>query len=109
MVYLIHFNEKYYHAQHYIGYTRSGRILPERISHHRQGHGAKLLEALNKHGIGYEVVRTWKDGNKTLERKLKNRKNASFLCPICQKARNRKAQDCNGKQSTTKETLKKKG
>jgi hypothetical protein len=33
-------------------------------------------------GIGFQIVRTW-PGSRSFERKLKNRKNARKLCPIC--------------------------
>lgn len=59
------------------------------------------------HGINYEVVRTW-SGNRKLERKLKNRKKSSILCPICQKERNGKPAKTIGKHLTTKDTLERK-
>jgi hypothetical protein len=37
-------------------------------------------------GIGFEVARTW-DGDRRLERRLKNQRNApARLCPICRAA-----------------------
>ena len=100
MVYLIHFNEPFYHARHYLGYTTNARTLPKRLAYHRSGQGAKILKALNGQGIGYEIVKTWK-GDRNLERKLKNRKKSSSFCPICQNERNRKPAKTNGKHSTT--------
>lgn len=84
-VYLIHLDEKISNSQHYIGWTESEKTLSARIAHHKNGSGARFLRAANDMGIEYEVVRTWKDGNKRFERRLKNRKNAKLLCPICNK------------------------
>jgi len=82
MVYLIHFDRPYKHAQHYIGYTDN---LDSRIDCHRHGNGSKLLKAVNAAGIGYKVVRTWPDGDRSFQRQLKNQKNASRFCPTCRK------------------------
>lgn len=82
VVYLIHLERKFKHAQHYIGWTDYDD--PEyRMKHHRNGNGSKFLRAVNKAGIDYSIVRTWpgKDGN--FERFLKNKKHASRFCPIC--------------------------
>lgn len=78
-VYLIHFERKLHHAQHYIGYTAN---LENRMEDHRTNNGACLLRALNRQKIQWSVVRTW-EGGKTLERRLKNWKKARQLCPIC--------------------------
>lgn len=82
-VYLIHLDTPLHHAKHYLG---SAVNVDARIAHHRSGSGARLLKAVNEKGIGWNVVRTWetKDGEgRQLERKLKNRKNAPKLCPVC--------------------------
>jgi predicted GIY-YIG superfamily endonuclease len=79
MVYLLHFSKRLSHAQHYIGFTED---VTQRMTAHKSGNGARLTAVLNEKGITYEVVRVWK-GNRKLERKLKNRKNARKLCPVC--------------------------
>ena len=78
-VYLIHLARPYHHARHYLGYTSN---LTNRLAQHRSGTGAKLLKAVRKAGISFEVVRTW-EGYATLEKQLKARKNAPKLCPVC--------------------------
>lgn len=80
MVYLIHFDEPYYHARHYLGYSAD---LEGRIRSHRLSRGAKLLRAVNAAGIGWQVVRVW-EGGYDLEQMLKAWHNAPRLCPICQ-------------------------
>ena len=81
MVYLIHFNEKLYHAQHYIGFVE--RNLKQRIKKHKTNKGAKLLIAVNGKGITWEVVKMWEKGDRQLERKLKNRQKSRCFCPVC--------------------------
>lgn len=85
MIYLIHFDKPLKHASHYIGFVDGKRNLNKRIERHKSGQGAKILRAANQAGINWEVVRTWKDGTRDDERKLKNRKNAKHLCPTCLK------------------------
>lgn len=82
VTYLLHFSEPIspnHTTQHYIG---SAADLDARIEEHRKGQGARLTEVAKERGISFEVVRTW-EGGRDFERKLKNRKNAPKLCPIC--------------------------
>lgn len=78
-VYLIHFERPYFHAQHYLGYTED---VAARFDRHDNGHGSPLLRAVAEAGIAYHVVRTW-DGDRSVERSLKRRKNGRDLCPVC--------------------------
>lgn len=80
-VYLICFDKHYHHAKHYIGFTDAG--VEQRLEKHRLGVGAKLLRAVSKADIEFDVVRIWEDVDRHFERKLKNRKNAKRLCPRC--------------------------
>ena len=82
-VYLIHLERPYHHARHYLGFAGD---LQQRLIQHRNGTGAKLLRAVNKAGIPYQVVRTW-EGYGALEQQLKARKNAPRLCPVCMQQR----------------------
>lgn len=82
-VYLIHFSKPIspkHTCQHYIGWT-PGDVL-SRLALHKMGRGARLTTVANERGIDYDVVAVWEDGNRTLERKLKNR-HGSRLCPVC--------------------------
>jgi predicted GIY-YIG superfamily endonuclease len=83
MVYLIHLDEKYKHAQHYTGFAK--RDAGERLETHRSGNGSKFLAAVNRAGIGYVISRIWENEGRTFERKIKNSKNVKRYCPICQK------------------------
>src|SRR5262249_28678879 len=78
-IYLLHFSEADRHAKHYRGYAAD---LDARLERHRSGQGARLLAVLKSAGVGWECVRTW-SGSRALERRLKNRKEAPKLCPVC--------------------------
>lgn len=79
-VYLIHLSEPIAgRSQHYIGWAK---YLPARIAHHKSGTGARFLQVAVQLHIAFDVVATW-EGNREFERKLKNRKKARMLCPIC--------------------------
>jgi hypothetical protein len=49
-VYLLHFTEPYRHARHYMGWTEN---LPARLALHTEGRGARLVEVVIGHGIGF--------------------------------------------------------
>jgi predicted GIY-YIG superfamily endonuclease len=78
-VYLLHFNEPYHHARHYLG---SADDLDERIRQHQAGTGARLTQVIREHDIGFTLARTW-EGGRNEERKLKRRHNSPKLCPLC--------------------------
>jgi hypothetical protein len=85
-VYLLCFQDatghkaRHKHAGHYLGYAEN---LARRMKMHRAGRGSRLVAVIIGQGLGFSVARTW-DGNRTLERRLKNQKNAPRLCPLCQ-------------------------
>lgn len=78
--YLLHFDEPIAHAKHYLGSTTN---LERRISEHRRGYRARLMEVLKERGIGFQVARVWEGGDRQLEKKLKKQKQGTRLCPIC--------------------------
>ena len=77
-VYLLHFNTPYKHARHYLG---SAEDLDARLTAHRSGRGARLMQVISKAGIHFELARTWPGGRKE-ERQLKKQKNSPRMCPI---------------------------
>lgn len=79
VVYLLHFDQPLHHARHYIGFCQSYEGLESRFEHHAKGHGSRLLRAV---GGGWKLVRLW-TGSRDDERRLKNRKEAPALCPVC--------------------------
>lgn len=81
ITYLLHFDKKYHHAQHYLGWTND---LPKRLREHKNGKRERcvLTHVIKNAGIKFVVVRTW-DGPLAVEKKLKRRKNNRKLCPLC--------------------------
>jgi len=84
-VYLLHFERKYYHCQHYIGFTVRSNIGDRMDEHVMTDKGSNLVKAVSDAGIKVSLVRAWKGVDRNFERKLKNRKNAPKLCPLCMK------------------------
>ena len=91
-VYLLHFDRPLKHARHYLGFATQ---VKRRVAHHRAGTGARLTQVLREQGIGFTVVRVWAGGDRALERRLKNRKNSSRLCPVCRAMRAGAGSDVN--------------
>jgi len=80
-VYLLHFDQKVAdHAQHYVGYAED---VSARVAEHRAGNGARLTQVCVERGIEFRVVRTWPDGDRALERRIKNTHHRERYCPVC--------------------------
>lgn len=77
-IYLYHFDRPYKHAKHYLGWTED---LAARHAEHQAGNGARLLAVVRAAGIEYQLVRTWEEVTRAEERRLKNFKGATRLCP----------------------------
>jgi hypothetical protein len=79
--YLIHFDKPVgkSSAQHYLGFATD---LKRRIAQHRASEGSSLIRSANARGIGWRVVRVWRDADLDAEAALKAMipKN---LCPHC--------------------------
>ncbi len=78
-VYLIHLDQPFKHAQHYLGSTSN---LEARLADHLAGNGSNFLKHVAAAGITWRVVRTW-PGDKTFEAKLRARHDRRLLCPEC--------------------------
>lgn len=91
-VYLIHLERglvpEHTTTTHYIGWAAEGGLF-DRIEAHAAatpdsvGMGSPLLAAANARGIEWHVVRLWKGADRHFERKLKRRRKAAALCPVC--------------------------
>lgn len=86
VVYLIHFPHPYRHARHYLGWATD---LEARLREHLTGRGSPLVKVMcQQEGITtLEQLRacvscTW-DGDRHLERTIKNRGGKAKSCPIC--------------------------
>jgi predicted GIY-YIG superfamily endonuclease len=97
--YLLHFDRPYKHARHYIG---SADKLQPRMSEHLRGKGSRLIQVIQACGIAWQLVAVWK-GGRQFERGLKNRKDATQICPLCiVDRRKRKAQSKRSRQASRK-------
>ena len=79
-VYLLHFDQPYGHARHYLGWARAGR-LEARLAMHGKAGGSALMRAVAAAGIEWRLARTW-PGDRYRERQLKQRGHTR-QCPIC--------------------------
>lgn len=90
VVYLLHFDPAYTGgrktAGHYLGYA-NGRGLRARLERHAQGGGSPLVYAALQAGCSVRLARVWRHASRTIERRLKNRKEGPRLCPICGRPR----------------------
>ena len=93
LVYLIHFDETYEPypgavprdcAGHYTGLVPWGhpRNLKRRLSQHGTERGARLMLAVRKKGITWQLARVWRGGPER-ERQLKRQGGAKRRCPLC--------------------------
>lgn len=80
VVYLLHFEQPYKHARHYVGTSRADR-LAERLHEHRTGAGARLVAVAQAAGIDFRLVRVWA-GARARERQIKQN-GATRRCPAC--------------------------
>lgn len=78
-VYLLHFNQPYGHAPHYLGWTEH---LEQRLARHHTGGGARLMAVITDAQITWRLAQTW-EGTRAVERRLKNRGGHAWICPIC--------------------------
>lgn len=81
-VYILHFSEKYHHARHYIGFSADPAA---RLERHIVKTEQPLIRAVVQAGIEIKIARVWPEADKKFERRLKNQKNASRFCPVCQR------------------------
>jgi predicted GIY-YIG superfamily endonuclease len=79
-VYLLHFNQPYKHARHYVGWT--ARNIKVRLAEHAAGHGARLLAVVREAGIGWQLARLW-PGGRARERQIKRQGGHARKCPLC--------------------------
>ena len=81
-LYLLHFSRRLRHAGHYLGYADD---VERRVAEHLAA-GSKaspLVRAAIAAGAAVELVRTWPEGDRTLERRLKRHNHGPRLCPVC--------------------------
>lgn len=89
VVYLLHFETPFKHAQHYVGFCEKLSGVDSRLEYHANGRGSRLMAAVTRAGIQWDIVRLWK-GTRSDERAIHNTSSRSY-CPVCsQKPRTRR-------------------
>lgn len=91
VVYLIHFDQPYRHARHYLGWVANPAGLRRRLANHRRARLAtwrrhrqsKLMAAVGTAGIGWSLARTWPDKTVAEERRMHRLRANPRLCPLC--------------------------
>lgn len=78
VVYLLHFDQPFGHARHYMGWSGNLRY---RLACHQAGTGANLLRHVAEAGIAWRLAGLWY-GDRHLERAMKNHGHAR-RCPEC--------------------------
>jgi predicted GIY-YIG superfamily endonuclease len=78
-VYLLHFDEPYRHARHYVGWATN---VKRRLAEHEAGRGARLLAVVKAAGIGWQLARLW-PGSRARERQIKRQGGHARHCPLC--------------------------
>ena len=78
-VYLLHFDQPYKHARHYVGWAVN---VKRRLAEHEAGRGARLLEVVKAAGIGWTLARMW-PGCRARERQIKRQGGHARHCPLC--------------------------
>ena len=87
IVYLLHFKEKIFHAQHYVGFVQSKENFHNRISKHWKGKSnVALMKKVSQLKVPFVVAKIYLGVNQDFERSLKNKKKTRMFCPICQRA-----------------------
>lgn len=85
-LYLLHIERRLAHAGHYLGFAKD---IDRRVSEHLAAgsHASPLVRAAIAAGSTVRLARTWPEGDRNLERRLKRQKNGPRLCPICNPAK----------------------
>jgi len=78
-VYLLHFDQPYKHARHYVGWASN---VKRRLAEHEAGRGARLLAVVRAAGIGWQLARLW-PGSRARERQIKRQGGHARHCPLC--------------------------
>jgi GNAT superfamily N-acetyltransferase/predicted GIY-YIG superfamily endonuclease len=82
-IYVLHFEHKHHHAQHYVGCTEK---LLQRLTAHAIGHGSALCRHLHTIGVNWQLATLYTTTHaqmRRMERSLKNQHHAHRYCTIC--------------------------
>ena len=84
-IYLLHFDEPFGHARHYLGFAPEGKV-EERLAKHGTSKGANLLKHVKRAGISWVLAKVWHNKTRNDERSKKGNGHAR-RCPLCKAER----------------------
>jgi hypothetical protein len=96
-VYTLHLWPPIAHAKHYTGFTRSEKRLPERLTDHALGRGARLTQVQVERGGSWVVAQT-EPGGADRERQLKQH-GAARRCEVCKAVKSYQAGELDHEQA----------
>jgi hypothetical protein len=86
-VYLLHFETRYHHARHYVGFVADGDAQ-RRLQEHLSGQGSALVRAVASLRVSPSQLVLAVSGDRGLERRWHNRHgHGAALCPRCKARR----------------------
>lgn len=80
--YLIHCEDDYGSAEHYLGSTREDQ-LERRLRQHANGSGHRITAALRASHPRWTLAKLWKSPDRTWETALHRVNELGTLCPAC--------------------------
>lgn len=80
-VYLVHYKQPRKHVRHAVRTVEASAGAIRKL--YRNLHKQVIDARAEAQGIAFVLVRTWKGRDGRFERKLKNQKHHSRLCPFC--------------------------
>jgi hypothetical protein len=80
-VYLVHYQRPRKHYRHAVRVVQAPVAVIRKLYRHL--HEFSIDALAQRDGIGFLHVRTWMDRGAAFEKKLKNQKHHSRLCPVC--------------------------
>lgn len=86
---LLHFDERYQHAQHYLLYavgTGRGYSYAKRVCNGTALGPHELVMAAQWAGIKMRIAEVWEGEGRVLRRKMRANGSLSRFCPICREA-----------------------
>lgn len=82
LTYLIHCEDEYGSAEHYLGSTREDQ-LARRLRQHGNGSGHRITAALRYTHPRWQLAKLWKSPDRTWEHALHRVNEVGILCPLC--------------------------
>lgn len=86
-VYLLHFEPRYKHAGHYLGFADDAEARFREHTTPGNTNGSPLVRAAVNAGCNVILVRIWTGVDRNFERRKKRQGSRAKLCPVCRAKR----------------------